>query len=126
MTALVLDAGALEAIDRADREVAAMLRVAWERGVPVRTSSAVVAQVWRDGARQALLSRVLTGVRCDTLDAVAARDVGRLLGRSRTADVVDAHVAGLTPSGAVVLTSDPGDIEHLLEVRGVAARVVRV
>lgn len=126
MTALVLDAGALVAVDRADREVAAMLRVAWERGVPVRTSSAVVAQVWRDGARQALLSRVLTGVRCDTLDAVAARDVGRLLGLSRTADVVDAHVAGITPSGAVVLTSDPRDIEHLLEVRGVAARVVRV
>ncbi len=45
------------AIDRRDRAVAAMLRVAQLARLPVRTSAAVVGQVWRDGARQANLAR---------------------------------------------------------------------
>ena len=48
MSALVLDAGALVAIDRDDRPMIARLRVAQERGVELRTNAMVVAQVWRD------------------------------------------------------------------------------
>ena len=51
--ALVLDAGGLIAIDRLDRAVGAMLRVAQQEKLPVRTSAAVVAQVWRNGSLQA-------------------------------------------------------------------------
>jgi len=49
----VLNSGALIAIDKRDRKVGAMLRVLQREGVPVRTSAAAVAQVWRDGHRQA-------------------------------------------------------------------------
>jgi hypothetical protein len=123
---IVLDAGALVALDRRDRAVGAMLRVAQQERIPVCGSAAAVAQVWRDGARQAVLARVLTGVRVDGLDPATGRRLGLLLGRSGTADVVDAHVASLAGPGDVVLTSDPGDLEHLLATLGVDAAVRRV
>ncbi len=52
----VLDAGALVAVDRRDRAIGAQLRVLQQQGTPIRASSAVVGQVWRDGRRQANLS----------------------------------------------------------------------
>lgn len=45
----VLNAGALVALDRRDRMTGARLRVLQEHGTPLRVSSAVVDQVWRDG-----------------------------------------------------------------------------
>ncbi len=63
----VLDAGALVAIDKGDRSVGAMLRVLQRNGVPVVTGGGVVAQVWRDGGRQANLARILSGVDIDAL-----------------------------------------------------------
>ena len=126
MTGVVLDAGALVAIDRGDRAIGAMLRVAWELGVPVRTSAAAVAQVWRSGSRQARLARVLSGVDSAPLDLDEARAIGTLLARNASADVVDAHVARLVHPGDRVLTSDPDDIAALLRTREVEAAVVRV
>lgn len=122
----VLDAGALVAVEKRDRQVAAMLRVLQQRRVPVWTSAAVVAQVWRDGTKQALLARVLAGVGVRGLTAFDDRNTGELLGSARTQDVVDAHVALCVADGDRVLTSDPDDLEHLLEVRAVRATVVRV
>ncbi len=50
------------------------------------------------------------------LGAAAAHRVGAMLGRTRTSDVVDASVAELAIRvGADVLTSDPDDMERLLE-----------
>lgn len=43
--AIILDAGALVAIDRRDRRVRALLDVAPTNKVPVSTSAAVLAQV---------------------------------------------------------------------------------
>lgn len=123
---LVLDAGALIAVDRRDRHVGALLRLAHTQGHRVTTSAAVIAEVWRDGTRQANLARVLAGVGARALDDPAAREVGTLLARSHTADVADAHVAVITEAGDHVLTGDVGDIAQLLDVRGIIAGVVRV
>lgn len=125
MTA-VLDAGALIAIDKRDRRVGAMLRVLQRDGVPLRTSAAAVAQVWRDGRRQANLARVLPGVDIATLDDVTAKRVGELLRDSASTDLVDAHVALLVPPDATVLTSDEEDLKALLGTRRVKARIVHV
>ena len=92
---LVLDAGALLAIDRRDRRVGAMLRVAQQTQIPVCTSAAAVARVWRSGARQALLARVLAGVVVAPLDLNVGKRLGALLGVAGTRDVGDAHVASL-------------------------------
>jgi hypothetical protein len=120
----VLDAGAFVAIEKRDRHVGAMLRVLQHRRVPVGTSAAVVAQVWRDGRKQALLARVLSGVDVRALAPGDDRRTGELLGAAKTDDVIDAHLVLGVEDADRVLTSDPDDIAALLEVRGVDATVV--
>jgi hypothetical protein len=122
----VLDAGALVAIDRRDRVIGAQLRVLQQQSTPVRTSAAVVGQVWRDGRKQANLARVLEGVGIEALGKGDSKRIGELLRQTGSADVVDAHVALLVAAGDLVLTSDPGDIRALLQRRGIAAHVQRV
>ena len=124
--ALVLDAGGLIAIDRLDRAVGAMLRVAQQEKLPVRTSAAVVAQVWRNGSLQVNLARVLAGVDAATLDGVRGRSVGEILALSKTADVVDGHLGLIVQSGDTVLTSDAEDTKKILAARKVGATVRRV
>jgi hypothetical protein len=53
MTALVLDAGALIALDRNDRSVWAMLRNAADDATPVFVPAGVIARAWRHGSRRA-------------------------------------------------------------------------
>lgn len=123
---LVLDAGALLAIDRRDRRVGALLRVAQQERIVVRTSPAAVAQVWRHGARQVQLARTLAGVAAPPLDLDTGKRLGLLLGATDSCDVVDAHVASLIRSGDRVLTSDPDDLRRLLDALSVEASVVCV
>jgi len=122
----VLDGGALIAVDKRDRAVGAMLRILQRDGVPVLTSAGVVAQVWRDGRRQANLARVLPGVEIAALDDITSKRVGGLLRDSGTDDPVDAHLALLVRSGDQVLTSDQPEIRALLQTRRVKATVIRV
>jgi hypothetical protein len=119
----VLDAGALAAVDRRDRMIGAQLRVLQQQGMPIRVSSAVVGQAWRDGRKQANLARVLTGVGIEPLGPGDGKRIGELLALAGSADVADGHVALMTAPGDLVLTSDPGDIRALLHAREVPARV---
>ncbi|MBI2372630.1 MAG: hypothetical protein HYV07_01395 [Deltaproteobacteria bacterium] len=120
-----LDAGALIAVDRKEREMSVTLRVLHRERVPVWTTAPVIAQVWRDGKTQANLARALQGVAVRDLDVVLAPRVGELQAKARTSDVVDAHLASLVSPGDLVLTSDPDDLRRLLKARGVRARIVR-
>ena len=122
----ILDAGALVAVDRRDRMIGARLRVLQQHATPVRVSSAVVGQVWRDGRKQANLARVLAGVGIEALDTGDGKRIGELLALANTADVVDGHVALMTAPADLVLTSDPGDIRKLLQARGILAQVQSV
>ena len=109
---LVLDAGALIALERADRRVVRLLELAGEIHVP----SAVVAQVWRNPARQVRLVRALAaeGMCIAPLDGAEARAVGQLCGASGTADVVDASVVLLTRRvRGVAVTSDADDLRRI-------------
>jgi hypothetical protein len=123
VAALVFDAGGLIALDRGSREIGAILAIATQAGVEALTSSACVAQAWRDPARQARLARALPGFLERPLDPSAARDCGRLLAAARTSDIADAAVALLAQDGDTVLTSGPLDIGHLLATAGTRARV---
>lgn len=83
MSALVLDAGALLSVDRADRAMMARLRVAQSAGMELRTTGIVVAQVWRDPAgRQANLARLLEAVDVEAVDDHLGRQAGVLLGQA--------------------------------------------
>lgn len=127
----MLDAGALIALDRNSRGVWAMLRIASDDGEVIQVPAGAIAQAWRDGRRQVLLTRALR--HCDevALDGAIARAAGLLCGQSKTTDIVDASVAlavaGLARRDSVsVLTSDSGDIEHLVASLQIAANIVAV
>lgn len=111
---MVLDAGAFIALERRDRVMLDLaLRFAHD-GTPLVTSAGVVAQVWRDGARQIPLTFVLRRTRVVDLDLATAKSIGRVLGRSRTRDPIDVHIALLARERDwTVLTSDPDDLRRI-------------
>ena len=124
---LVLDTGALLAVERADRDTVALLkRELVARRVPL-THGGVVAQAWRGGAgRQASLARLLAGVEVVPLDDSLGRRAGVLLGRARKTDAIDAAVVLLAADGDIILTSDPGDLRALASTAAVHVDLVRV
>jgi hypothetical protein len=125
VSALVLDAGALVAIDRDDRAMIARLRVAQQRGVELRTNAMVVAQVWRDRqGRQASLARLLRAVDVRAIDHQDGRQAGVLLGLAGTVDPVDASVVLLAGPGDRILTSDPDDLTRLAAVAANRAVII--
>jgi hypothetical protein len=123
---LVLDAGALIAYERGSRIVQAHLERTWRAGEVSRTSTGVVAQVWRDGARQARVALLLRGVDEVELTGARARRVGRLLHAAEATDVVDASIVELCHDGDEVLTSDPDDIGRLAGAASKTLIVTRV
>lgn len=115
MSALVLDTGALVAVDRGERGIMAMLRVAERTGFELRSTGVVVAEVWRDAhGRQANLARLLKAVAIRAVDERLGREAGLLLGASGVSDAVDATVVAVASTGDRVLTSDPADIRKLV------------
>ena len=125
MTALILDAGALVAVDRDDRAMIARLQAAQQRGLELRTNAMVVAQAWRDPhARQVQLARLLRAVDVRAVDPEVGRAAGALLGAAKTSDPIDATVVLLAASGDRILTSDPADLTRL--ARAASSRAVIV
>jgi hypothetical protein len=122
VSALVLDAGALVAVDRDDRSMIARLRVAEQRGVELRTNAMVIAQVWRD--RQANLARLLRAVDVRAIDHQDGRQAGVLLGQAGTADPIDASVVLLAEPGDRILTSDPDDLTRLAAAAANSAVII--
>ena len=116
MGALALDAGALIALDRNQREVVALIARAAERGDRLIVSAGALAQAMREPATQARLSRLVRQPTTDVvpLDRVEAVRVGRRLAVSGTSDIVDAHVVECAQrANAPVVTSDPDDLRVL-------------
>lgn len=91
--------------------------VAWvaAAGLPILVPATVLAQAWRGGPRSALLARLLAGAVGDSLDERRAKEVGERLGRYDKTDVADAHVVCCAlEQGAILVTSDPDDMEALM------------
>lgn len=116
MSGATLDSGALIAFERAKRAVVVLVARALERGDLLAVPAGVVAQVWRDGARQVRLVRLLASeaIEVVALDDPTARAVGQLCGVSGEADVVDASVVLCARQrGHMVLTSDADDLRRI-------------
>jgi len=112
----VLDAGALVEFERNNRRVVAIVARALDLDDPLVVPAGVVAQVWRDGRRQARLARLLGSPLCEVvaLDDHGARATGQLCGASGTTDVVDSSVVVIARQrGLRVLASDAGDLRRL-------------
>jgi hypothetical protein len=112
---LILDAGALLAIERRDRMLLLALQDETDARRAARTHGGVVGQVWRGGgSRQALVSKALHAIDVRPLDRALGRSAGELLARTRGRDVVDAALVLLANSGDTIVTSDPDDIATLV------------
>lgn len=112
---VVLDSGALIAFERNDRRVRRLIELAVEHDRELHVPAGVVAQVWRNGARQARLACLIgsDALEIQNLDLDEARAIGVMCGSAGTADVVDASVALVARRHrALVVTSDPADISQ--------------
>ena len=109
---MILDAGFLISVDRGERNAQEFLTAALIHETPLTTTHPVVAQVWRNSARQARLARFLQSV--VVVDFDNGPEVGNLLSRSDTSDVVDAHlVVEAIRRSEPILTGDVHDLETL-------------
>jgi predicted nucleic acid-binding protein len=123
---VIYDAAVLVAADRNDRRAWAEHKARLELGVVPSVPAPVVAQVSRS-PQQAQLRRFLAGCVVVPLGESEAHEAGRLLGKSRTADVVDAVVVTIALRlKAMILTSDPDDIKRLVRASGREVAVVAV
>ena len=113
---IVLDAGALIALDRGDKRMIALLQRALAQGRAFRVPAGVVGQAWRDGRVQVTLARFLRSeeVEIVPLDEHLASSCGELCGAANSADVIDASVVILAREWrAPIVTSDPDDLRRL-------------
>lgn len=126
MNKVLYDAAVLVAADRNERRAWLEHKVRLEFGVLPLVPAPVVAQVSRS-PQQAQLRRFLAGCAVVPLGETEAHEAGRLLGKARTTDVVDAVVVAIASrEKAMILTSDRDDIKRLVTASGRHLTVVAV
>ncbi len=125
---LLLDAGALIDIETDPRgETFRSCVKAFEDGYRPYLPSVVLAQVWRDRTRQHPLRMVRRLCTVLPFTEQTAEDVGLLLARSGTSDVVDAAViVAAIEHNAAVVTSDPTDLAKLASAAEYPVRLLTV
>ena len=123
---LILDAGALIALERSDRDMWIRIKAAHEDGAPPRTHAGVLGQVWRGHPTQARLAKALAGIAIAPLDESFGRAAGKLLAQTRTSDVIDAAVIAMSSDGDEIATSDPGDLVALAAASGRFVELIRI
>jgi PIN domain nuclease of toxin-antitoxin system len=127
MSRLILDAGALIALNRNDRSMWVRLAGVLERKDDLITHAGIVGQVWRNPSRQAQLARSLKFVDVRPLDIALAKESGLLMAAAKMIDVHNAALAMLCEPNDTLLTSDVGDLASLLSARGLTSvDIVRV
>jgi hypothetical protein len=123
---LVLDSGALIALERNDRAMWRRLKAAHRAGQIPRSHGGVVGQVWRGrGPRQAQLARALAAIDVRPLDDALGRAAGELLSVAKQHDVIDAALVLLATDGDEIVTSDLDDLEPLALASGRHVDLIR-
>jgi predicted nucleic acid-binding protein len=121
---LVLDAEGLMQFSRGGKVAMSLVRDVHGRGGTVVTAGSTLAEVLRGGARDAAVHRVLGSVRVVAIDSEYGRAAGELLGSTglsghqHALDALLAVVALSQQRPAVLLTSDPDDMNVLTEEPG--------
>lgn len=126
MSTVVYDAAVHVAADRNERRAWAEHKVRLELGIVPLVPTPVLAQVSRS-PQQAQLRRFLAGWEVVPLSENEAHEAGRLLGVTKTSDVVDSVVvATALRQKATILTSDADDTERLVRASGREVAVVSI
>jgi predicted nucleic acid-binding protein len=122
--ALVLDCEGLVKLSAGDQKVRAFLETARERGAKVLVSAVTLTEALRGGSRDASIHRVLSRITVHPVSAELGRRAGELLGTTGMSGhrcAIDAVVAATALELArpvVLLTSDPDDMNKLVEEPG--------
>lgn len=119
MSILVLDAGALIALERNSRNLWALVDAAYDSGDRAQVPACALAQVWSGQPTQARLNQALKLCRTIPLDEELAHITGRLRLASGIDDIADASIAAAAAmatnlSNVVIATSDEADISRLV------------
>src|SRR5579872_7010852 len=116
MTRVVLDTGALIALERGQQSIRRVYRLALEEGYPLVTTTPVVAEWWRKGRREKARAEILRTLLLEPPDGHVARLAGGAIGLV-AAGVVDALLmASASVRGDTVYTSDMTDMKRLQSV----------
>jgi len=111
---LILDAGLLVSVDRNERSARTFLNAAIAQQWRLVSTEPAIAQVWRQGRRQARLAVFLKSIESIAFDD--GKEVGALLGASSTSDPVNAHIVIVAARfREPILTGDPDDISRLCD-----------
>lgn len=119
---MILDAGVLISIDRGEPAAGALIEALRTTHTPIRTTEAVVGQVWRSPsqARLGQFFKALTSIH----PLADGRLIGRLLARADTDDVVDAHLVVVAlRTGEPILTGDVDDLTDLVDSSGLPVTI---
>ena len=123
---LVLDTGALIALERDDARAYQHLITAAQRGYLVVVPTLVVLEALEGARAPATVERIVKKIDAEIplLPAIAHQVPGlkRRSGVESTTDVVVVLEALAVP-GSIILTSDPGDMHRILEEAGAHGRV---
>lgn len=113
---VVLDTGALIALERGQQGIRKIHRLAVECGYQLVAPTPVIAEWWRGGRREKERAKILRTLFLEPPDGHVARLAGAAIGIVG-ASIVDALVmASASLRGDVVYTSDVDDLERLREV----------
>ncbi len=111
---MIFDAGVFIALDNpAQREIiVALIERLRQQNASLHTTEAVLAQAWRDPARQAPMARLVKTT--TVLPFSDAKTVGVRCAQTDTSDVVDADLATWSDVlESTILTTDPNDMDTL-------------
>jgi predicted nucleic acid-binding protein len=113
---VMLDTGALLALERGQQSIRKVHRLAIEEGYPLVTTTPCVAEWWRKGRREKVRAAILRTLLLEPPDAHVARLAGAAIGVV-AAGVVDALLmAAASLRGDTVYTSDLDDLDRLRAV----------
>jgi predicted nucleic acid-binding protein len=119
--ALVLDSEGLSKLSAGDARTRAYLDVARARGARVAVSAITLTEALRGGPRDVAVHRVLSRITVVPVTAAIARSAGELLGTTGLSGhrcAIDAVTALEMERPVVLLTSDPDDVNKLVEEPG--------
>ncbi len=114
---LTLDAGALIAAEKHPPVFFGIIKRSLQRKAVLTVPIAVLAQVWRSDA--VMIARAVKACAVEPLSTGRAKEIGGLLGKTRTSDIVDASVVlSAVARRDAIVTADPDDIGRLLDALG--------
>lgn len=124
MPAATLDTGALIALERGDRRMGTVIRVALDDKLVLTVPTPVLTEWWRGKGRHA--KRILACVTIEPLSQRIAQIAGEAIAATPGATAIDAIVmASAAQRGDVVFTSDIHDLTRL-QRHFPAVRLLRV